>query len=179
VVPRAPRRRSKNSNAPLAIFVLPIDLRSFVAIMRVLNEFPVDPVAPVVPSPDSTQNKPAGNRSSRNDDGPKVPDFRPSGFRGQVQHLKIVVPVRCHLLRRSLSVRARGAACSWSVAAKRSSSWTRSRSRRNSRNRLARPPSDVTCSNVRCLDPGREPEEIIFKKPLLLPFHRTKPPSGV
>lgn len=179
MVPRAPRRRSKNSNAPLAIFVLPIDLRSFIAIMRVLDEFLVDPVAPVVPSPDSTQNKPAGNRSSRNDDGPKVPDFRPSGFRGQVQHLKIVVPVRCHLLRRSLSVRARGAACSWSVAAKRSSSWTRSRSRRNSRNRLARPPSDVTCSNVRCLDPGREPEEIIFKKPLLLPFHRTKPPSGV
>jgi hypothetical protein len=30
----------KNSNAPLEIFVLPIDLRSFIAIMRVLN---VDP----------------------------------------------------------------------------------------------------------------------------------------
>jgi hypothetical protein len=178
VVPRAPRR-SKNSNAPLAIFVLPIDLRSFVAIMRVLNEFLVDPAPAVMTSPYLSENEPARNRPPWNDDGPKVPDFRPSGFRGQVQHLKIVVPVRCHLLRRSLSVRARGAACSWSVAAKRSSSWTRSRSRRNSRNRLARPPSDVTCSNVRCLDPGREPEEIIFKKPPLLPFHRTKPPSGI
>ena len=38
------------SNASLAIFVLPIDLRSF--IVRVLNELLVDPAAPVVASPD-------------------------------------------------------------------------------------------------------------------------------
>jgi hypothetical protein len=45
-----------------------------VRVMRLLNEFLEDPVAPVVPSPHSTKNKPAGNRSPRNDDGPEVPN---------------------------------------------------------------------------------------------------------
>jgi hypothetical protein len=79
--PAHARLSAKNGNAPLAIFVLPIDLRSFVAIMRVFNEFLVDPVAPVVPAPDLTGNEPAGNRSPRNEDGPKVPDFCPGRFR--------------------------------------------------------------------------------------------------
>jgi hypothetical protein len=49
-VPRTPACPPKNGNAPLAIFVLPIDLRSF--IVRVLNELLVDPAAPVVAAPD-------------------------------------------------------------------------------------------------------------------------------
>ena len=42
-------------------------------------------------SPDPSINEPAGNRSSWNDDGPKVPDFRPGGFRAQAQYLKMIV----------------------------------------------------------------------------------------
>src|ERR1700674_4306766 len=86
---RTPVCAPKNSKASLPIFVLPIDRRS--SIIRVLNEFLVDPVSPVVPSPDATDNKPSGNRSSRNDDGPDVPNLRPGGLGSPVQHLKIVV----------------------------------------------------------------------------------------
>jgi hypothetical protein len=41
-----------DSNARLLIPILPIDLRSF--IVRVLNELFVDPVAPIVASPNLT-----------------------------------------------------------------------------------------------------------------------------
>ena len=48
--------------------------------MRVLDELLVDPMASIVPPPDPTENKPAGDRSSRNNNGPEVPDFSPGGF---------------------------------------------------------------------------------------------------
>src|ERR1700676_823929 len=44
---RTPVCPLKNSNAPLAIFVLPIDLRSFI-LRGVLNEFLINPMAPIV-----------------------------------------------------------------------------------------------------------------------------------
>src|SRR4030088_2677632 len=78
---RTPVCGPENSNASLLIFVLPIDRRS--SIVRVLNESLVDPVSPVVPSPDATDNKPAGDRSSRNDDVPEVPNLSPGSRPGQ------------------------------------------------------------------------------------------------
>src|ERR1700716_2689766 len=74
---RTPVCGPETSNASFLIFVLPIDRRS--SIVRVLNESLVDPVSPVVPSPDATDNKPAGDRLSRNDDGPEVPNLCPGG----------------------------------------------------------------------------------------------------
>jgi hypothetical protein len=74
---RTPVCTLKNSNALLAIFVLPIDLRSFVAVMRVLNDFLVDPAASVMTPPYLSRDKPAANRSPREDHRPAVPDLRP------------------------------------------------------------------------------------------------------
>jgi hypothetical protein len=90
------------SNASLAIFVLPIDLRSF--IVRVLNERFVDPAAPIVASPDFSKDEPAGHRSPWDDDSSKMPDFRPGGFCTQAQHLKVIVPACFHFRRRAPSV---------------------------------------------------------------------------
>ena len=47
--------------------------------MRVLDELLIDPMASIVPPPDPTENKAAGDRSSRNENRPKVPDFGPGG----------------------------------------------------------------------------------------------------
>ena len=83
---RTPVRLPKNSNAPFAILVLPIDLRSFVAIMRVLNELLMNPMVTVVAPPHFSKDQPASDRSSRNDDRPKMPDFRPGRFRAKAQY---------------------------------------------------------------------------------------------
>lgn len=56
---RTPVCSLKNSNAPLAFFVLPIDLRSFILIKGVLNEFLINPVAPIVAPPDFSKDEPA------------------------------------------------------------------------------------------------------------------------
>ena len=93
---RTPVRLPKNSNAPFAILVLPIDLRSFVAIMRVLNEPLVDPDAAVIPPPDFSANELAANGPSWNDDCPKMPDLRPSGFPVLTPRLKITMAPSCH-----------------------------------------------------------------------------------
>ena len=151
--------RAKNSNASLPIFVLPIDRRS--SIVRVLNEPLVDPVSPVVPSPDATDNKPAGNRSSRNDDDPEVPKSCPGGPGSPVRHLRIVVVLRGHLRRPTPSVRTHGASCLRGVAPNSSSSWTCLRSRCHSTNRLARSPCEADCFGGPSFDVRRELEEII------------------
>jgi hypothetical protein len=174
---RTPVCAPKNKNASLPIFVLPIDRR--LSIVRVLNDPLVDPVSPVVPSPDATDNKLAGNRSSRNDDGPEVPKLCPGGLGSSVQHLKIVVALRGHLRRRTPSVRAHGASCSRAVVPNRSSSWTCLRSRCHSRNRLARPPCEVDGFGVLCFDARRESEEIICGSLCRCPFYRIKPPGGI
>ena len=62
-------------------------------IVGVFDKFLVDPVAPVVPAPDFSANKPAGNRSPWKDDGPKMPDFRPGRLCTQAQQLKTVATV--------------------------------------------------------------------------------------
>ena len=165
---RTPVCAPKNSNASLPIFVLPIDRRS--SIVRVLNEPLVDPVSPIVPSPDATDNKPTGNRPSRNDDGPKVPNLCPGGLGSSVQDLKIVVALRGHLRRPTPSVRARGASCLRAVTANRSSSRTCLRSRCHSRNRLARLPCEVDGFGVLSFDARSELEEIICMIALPLPF---------
>jgi hypothetical protein len=71
----------KDSNAVLAIFVLPIDLRSFISITRVLSELLINPAAAIVAPPDLSKDEPARDRSPRNDDSPKVPDFHPRRLR--------------------------------------------------------------------------------------------------
>ena len=48
--------------------------------MRVLDELLIDPMASIVPPPDATENKAAGDRSSGNKNSPEVPDFSPGGF---------------------------------------------------------------------------------------------------
>jgi hypothetical protein len=135
------------------------DLRSLVAIMRVFNELLIDPTVSIVAPPDLTENKPAGDRSSGNDDTPKVPDFRPSGFLTLAQCLKMIMAPCCHFRCRALSARA--ALCWPSVAAKRSNSSTCWRSRFNSRNRFARSRGDPTGLGNRSFDPRRTLEVII------------------
>ena len=172
---RTPVCGPENSNAPLLIFVLPIDRRS--SIVRVLNESLVDPVSPVVPSPDATDNKPAGDQSSRNDDVPEVPNLCPGGPGRPVQHLKMVVALGGHLRRRTPSVRAHGASCLRAVVANRSSSWTCLCSRRHSRNRLARSPCESDGFDVLSFDGCRELEEIICWSLCRCPFDRINPPN--
>jgi hypothetical protein len=156
---RRPVCAPKNSNASLPIFVLPIDRRSF--IIRVLNEPLVDPASPVVPSPDATDNKPAGNRSSRNNDDPEVPNLCPGRLGSPVQHPKIVVVLSGHLRRPTPSVRAHGVSCLRAVAASRSSSWTCLRSRCHSRKRLASSPCEADDFGVLSFDARRELDGII------------------
>src|ERR1700687_1769730 len=87
---RTPVCPPKNSNAPLAIFVLPIDLRSFISITRILNEFHINPVVPIVSPPDLSKDEPAGDRSSRDEDGPQMPCLSPGWRRAQVQQVMII-----------------------------------------------------------------------------------------
>jgi hypothetical protein len=49
----------------------------------VFDEFLVDPMPPVMTSPNPSVHEPAGNRSSWNDDHPQMPDFCPHGSRLQ------------------------------------------------------------------------------------------------
>ncbi len=156
---RTPVCAPNNRKASLPIFVLPVDRRSF--IIRVLNEPLVDPASPVVPSPDATDNKPAGNRSSWNDDDPEVPNLCPGRLSSPVPHLKIVVALRGHLRRRPPSVRAHGASCLRAVAASRSSSWTCLRSRCHSRKRSASSPCEPEGFGILSFDARRELDEII------------------
>jgi hypothetical protein len=164
---RTPVCGPKNRNASLPIFVLPIDRRS--SIVRVLNDPLVDPVSPVVPSPDAADNKPARDRSPRNDDSPEVPNLCPGGPGRPVQDLKIVVALRGHLRRPIPSVRARGASCLRAVTANRSSSRTCLLSRCHWRNRLARSPCEADDFGVLSFDARRELEEIILLTRLPLP----------
>jgi hypothetical protein len=160
--------RAEEQQRILAYFFLQIDRRS--SIVRVLNDPLVDPVSPVVPSPDATDNKPAGDRSSRNNDHPKVPNLCPGGPGRPVQDLKMVVALGGYLRRPIPSVRARGASCLRAVTANRSSSWTcLRRSRRHSRNRLARSPCESDGFDVLSFDVGRELEQIILLTHLPLP----------
>jgi hypothetical protein len=154
---RTPVCAPNNRNASLSIFILPIDRRS--SIIRVLNDPLVDPVSPVVPSPDAIDHKPAGKRSSRNDDGPEVPNLCPGGLGNSVQNRKIVVALRGHL-RRTPSVRAHGAS-SRAVAPSHAILWTCLRSRCHSRNRLARSPGEADAFGVLGFDVRLELEEII------------------
>jgi hypothetical protein len=172
---RTPVCAPKNSNASLPTFVLPIDRRS--SIVRVLNEPLVDPVSPVVPSPDATDNKPSGNRSPRKEDDPEVPNLGPGGPGSSVRHLKIVVALRGHLRRRPPPVRAHGASCLRAVAANRSCSRTCLCSRCHSRNRLARSPCEADGLGVLGFDVRRELAEIICRSLCRCLFDRIKPPS--
>ena len=49
----------------------------------ILDEFLINPVPAVTASPNPSVYEPTGNRSPRNDDRPKMPNFRPSGSRRQ------------------------------------------------------------------------------------------------
>jgi hypothetical protein len=86
---RTPVCPLKNSNAPLAIFVLPIDLRSFI-LRGVLNEFLINPMAPIVAPPDFSKDEPARDRSSRDKDGPQMPCLSPGRRRAQVLQVMII-----------------------------------------------------------------------------------------
>jgi hypothetical protein len=68
------------------------DVKSFI----VLNQFLVDPVVSVTASPDPTVYKSAGNRSTRNDDRPNVPNFGPCRGRLQSAGLINIVTVCNH-----------------------------------------------------------------------------------
>jgi hypothetical protein len=138
-----------------------IDLRSFVAIMRVLNELLINPMVTVVAPPHFSKGEPASDRSPRENDSPKMPNFRPGGFRTQAQNLKIIMALHCHFRRGVLSVPRPGAPSRLSIPAKRSSSRTFLRSRRSSRNRLARSPGDAIGFGVRSFEPCRALEEAI------------------
>jgi hypothetical protein len=87
---RTPLCSPKNSNASLTIFVLPIDLRSFISITR-LDEPLVDPAAAVIPPPDFSVNELAANGPSWNDDRPKMPDLCPTGFRLLAPYLELII----------------------------------------------------------------------------------------
>src|SRR5260221_11317482 len=89
---RTPACPLKNSNAPLAIFVLPIVLLSFVLVK---GEFLINPVAPVVAPPDLSKYQAAGDRSPRDEDGPQLPCLSPGWRRGQVQHI-MTIPLSNH-----------------------------------------------------------------------------------
>jgi hypothetical protein len=91
---RTPVCPLKNSNAPLAIFVLPIDLRSFI-LKGVLNEFLINPMAPFVAPPHFSKDEPTRDRSSRDKDGPQMPCFGPDRRRARVQQVMIIA-VRHH-----------------------------------------------------------------------------------
>jgi hypothetical protein len=130
-----------------------------VPIRRVLNELLVNPTASIVPPPHLTENKPAGDRSSRNSDCPEVPDFRPSGFRALAQSLNLIVAPGCHFRCRAPSAGA--ARCRPSIAAERSSSSTCWRSCFNSRNRFARSRGDTAGLGIRSFDPRRTREVVI------------------
>jgi len=58
-----------------------------------------------MPPPDLTENKPAGDRLSRNNDSPEVPDFRPSGFRTLAQSLSMIMAPCYHFRFRDPSER--------------------------------------------------------------------------
>ena len=79
----------KNSSAPLMISVLPIDLRSFI-LKGVLNEFLVNPMAPVVAPPDFSKDEPAGDRTSGDKDGPYMPGLGPVRRRAHVQQVMMI-----------------------------------------------------------------------------------------
>jgi hypothetical protein len=66
----APALSPKNSSAPLAIFVLPMDLRSLISFMGVLDEFFVDPMATIVAPPNLSMDEPPCYRSPRDNYGP-------------------------------------------------------------------------------------------------------------
>jgi len=122
-------------------------------------------MASIVPAPDLTENKPASDRSSGNNDCPKVPDFRPSGLRTLGQCLSMIM-ARCgHFRFRDPSERA---ICGPSIAAERSSSSTCWRSRFSSRNRFARSVGDTAGLGARSFDPRGTFEVIIWKSPLPL-----------
>jgi hypothetical protein len=87
---RTPVCPLKTSNAPLAIFVLPIDLLSFVLVEGVLTEFLKNPVAPVVAPPGLSKHEPAIDRSSRDEDSPQMPCLSPGRGRTQVRQLIII-----------------------------------------------------------------------------------------
>ena len=79
--------------------------RSLVAITRVLTELLVNPMASIMPAPDLTKNEPSGDRSSGNNDCPKVPDFRPNRLRAPAECLNIIMISCCHLRCRAPSER--------------------------------------------------------------------------
>src|SRR5260370_20858305 len=62
-------------------------------------------MASIVPAPDLTKNKPASDRSSGNNDCPKVPDFRPNRLRAPAECLNIIMLSCCHLRCRAPSER--------------------------------------------------------------------------
>jgi hypothetical protein len=64
--------------------------------MRVLNELLMNPMVTVVAPPHFSKDQPASDRSSRNDDRPKMPNFRPGGFCIQAQNLKIITAQGFH-----------------------------------------------------------------------------------
>jgi hypothetical protein len=90
---RTPVGALKNSRALLAIFVLPIDLRSFISITRVLNEPLVDPAAAVMPAPDFSADELAANGPSWNSDSPEVRNLRPFRLRA-LKNSKMIVAIR-------------------------------------------------------------------------------------
>ena len=59
--------------------------------MRVLNEPLVDPAAAVMPPPDFSANQLAANGPSWNNDGPTMPDLRPSRYPVLAPYLEVII----------------------------------------------------------------------------------------
>jgi hypothetical protein len=76
-----------------------LDLSSVAFVIIKLNEFLVDPMPRIKASPDLAVHEPAGNRSARNDDRPKVPGFGPCRRRLQTVRMSNVVTVCGHEMR--------------------------------------------------------------------------------
>ena len=65
-----PTLSPKNSSAPLAIFVLPIALRSLISVIGMLNELLVDPTVSIVAAPYLAADEAPRYRSPRDNHGP-------------------------------------------------------------------------------------------------------------
>ncbi len=56
----------------------------------VLNEFLINPMAPIVAPPDFSKDEPARDRSPRDKDGPQMPSLSPARRRAQVHQVMII-----------------------------------------------------------------------------------------
>ena len=143
--------------------------------IRIPNEFFIDPVAAVMPPPDFSNDDPAGDGSSRNDDHVEVPNLRPRRFRTQVHHLKVILTIPCHCIAASLpSARQSGSTLIQPAAQVHELVGAAAAAQEIARQGLSATQSDSAS------------EISIRAASLTMPFldhfyfaHETKPPSGV